>query len=41
MVAAFGNSEFPNAGITAGFDCGKKLANFVITNNLDGALADW
>jgi hypothetical protein len=41
MVSAFGDSEFPT---TRGLDpavCGRKLGEFVLNNNLDGADVDW
>jgi len=41
LISAFGATEFPT---TQGLDakvCGKKLAQFVIDNHLDGADADW
>jgi len=41
LVSAFGNYEFPNNGGADPTTCGKSLADFVKTNNLDGAVADW
>lgn len=41
MVSAFGNYEYPNEGGADAHECGKKLAQFVKENNLDGAIADW
>ena len=41
LVSAFGATEFPTSKGLNATTCGRKLAQFVIDNNLDGADADW
>ena len=41
LVSAFGDSEFPTSAGEDPVMCGKKLGQFVLDNNLDGADIDW
>lgn len=41
MVSAFGATEFPTSAGSDPVQCAKKLGQFVLENNLDGADLDW
>jgi len=41
LVSAFGSTDNPTSGGVDPVDCGKRLAQFVITNQLDGVDLDW
>ena len=41
LISAFGATEFPTTAKVDPVDCAKKLASFVINNQLDGVDVDW